>query len=439
MKRSGLNRTDAWFELDDNAKFYPLIMTERTQSAFRLTVELKDRVNSVLLERALNDILPRFPSFRVRMRRGLFWHYYVLNDLPARTEADDGLILKRIWENTNNHYLFRLSYSERNINLDVYHVLCDGMGALEIMKTLLHRYLQLSGVEMTDTTGILTYDQPPEYAEYENSFATHYQNTRFADVNVRSYAGNTYAYTVNGTKPMKAGVGLNRVSMPYSEIRELSRRYDCTLTVFLSAVLLNAIYNNQYRDKKLNKALLAFIPINMRPYYGSRTLRNFVTFSRAGIRKGDPTRDLNDFVRAVKRDLATDTTPEQVAAKMNAAVSLQRMAPIRFMPLALKEIIIRYGKSVFATTKHTICLSNLGKCDLPPALAPYVDNLFFVMNPSKKLPVSLSVNSFNGVVNITFSRCIIQTDTEREFVRLLHEVATKHDLPLNIEVSSNFW
>ena len=177
----------------------------------------------------------------------------------------------------------------------------------------------------------------------------------------------------------------------------------------------------------------------MRPYYGSRTLRNFVTFSRAGIRKGDPTRDLNDFVRAVKRDLATDTTPEQVAAKMNAAVSLQRMAPIRFMPLALKEIIIRYGKSVFATTKHTICLSNLGKCDLPPALAPYVDNLFFVMNPSKKLPVSLSVNSFNGVVNITFSRCIIQTDTEREFVRLLHEVATKHDLPLNIEVSSNFW
>ena len=74
MKRSGLNRTDAWFELDDNAKFYPLIMTERTQSAFRLTVELKDRVNSVLLERALNDILPRFPSFRVRMRRGLFWH-----------------------------------------------------------------------------------------------------------------------------------------------------------------------------------------------------------------------------------------------------------------------------------------------------------------------------------------------------------------------------
>ena len=439
MRRSSLTDRDAWFELDDNAKFYPLIMTENTQSAFRLVVELKESVDPRLLAKAADDVLDRFPSFKVRMRRGLFWHYYVRNDAPCKVDVDDGIVLKRIWETTNNHYLFRLSYSDKHINFEVFHVLCDGKASLEFIKTLLFRYFELCGKRMEVCDGILDYKSHADPSEFEDSFKKNYKPAKISDIQVGSYAGKQTAYTVSGTKPMKAGLGVIRLAIPFEQLHILSRRYECSLTVFLSAVILNAIYNNKYHGKKLNKALLTFIPINMRPYFNSHTLRNFVTFSRAGIRKGDPVNEFSDFVRAVKRDLTADSRPETVERNMNAAVNLQRIFLIRFMPLALKEFVIKYGKSVFATSKHTICLSNVGKCDLPAVLAPFVENLFFVLNPSPKLPVSVSANTLRGVTNIVFSRCIVETQLECEFVRLLNVLAKKQDLPLDIEVSSNHW
>ena len=439
MKRTGLTERDAWFELDDNAKFYPLIMTERTQSAFRMVVELKEAVDPVLLMRAADDVLNRFPSFKVRMKRGLFWHYYVRNDAECKVEKDDGIVLKRIKENTNNHYLFRLSYSYKHINFEVFHVLCDGKASLEFIKTLLYRYFELQGKPVTPCDGILPYDAEPNSAEFEDPFKKNAKSAKLSDIGVSSYAGKQTALKINGTKPMKAGLGVIRIAIPFDCLHQLSKKYDCSMTVFLSAVLLNAIYNNRYHGKKLKKALLTFIPINMRPYYKSETLRNFVTFSRAGIRKGDATNEFSDFVKAVKRDLIADSSPQAVEANMNAAVNLQRMYPIRFMPLFIKEFVIKYGKSVFATSKHTICLSNVGKCDLPSTLAPYVDNLFFVLNPSHNLPVAASANTVGGITNLVFSRCIVETDVEREFVRLLHVLASKNNIPLKIEVSSNHW
>ena len=49
----------------------------------------------------------------------------------------------------NNDYLFRLSYYKKRINLEVFHALTDGNGALTFLKEITYQYLRLKTPELS--------------------------------------------------------------------------------------------------------------------------------------------------------------------------------------------------------------------------------------------------------------------------------------------------
>ncbi|HAD20370.1 MAG TPA: hypothetical protein DCF42_08245, partial [Lachnospiraceae bacterium] len=53
----------------------------------------------------------------------------------------------------NKNYLFRVTYFRRRINLEVFHVLTDGMGAINFLKELLYQYLRLAHRELAEFCG----------------------------------------------------------------------------------------------------------------------------------------------------------------------------------------------------------------------------------------------------------------------------------------------
>ena len=61
-----------WFRLDNAAKLYPAISSVQWTSMFRLSFVMTEAVSPQRLEDAVNQVLPRFPAFRVRLRKGLF-------------------------------------------------------------------------------------------------------------------------------------------------------------------------------------------------------------------------------------------------------------------------------------------------------------------------------------------------------------------------------
>ncbi len=54
---------------------------------------------------------------------------------------------------TNNEYLFRVTYYQKRINLEVFHVLTDGNGALIFLKELTYQYLRYKYPELAAKTG----------------------------------------------------------------------------------------------------------------------------------------------------------------------------------------------------------------------------------------------------------------------------------------------
>ena len=132
------------YRLDVSAQFYPIISTKRAQSLFRLLFRLsavmEREVDAETLRRAAEDVLLRFPTFKVRLRRGYAWYYFEENDAPVKVFPSTGRLLAPIDPKETGGYLFRISKAGRVIEFDVFHAVCDGMAALEFLKALVWRY-----------------------------------------------------------------------------------------------------------------------------------------------------------------------------------------------------------------------------------------------------------------------------------------------------------
>ena len=75
-----MKRTLDWFKLDYSASFYPVMTTNTTQSIFRLSVIMDEAIKPELLLDALNEVIVRFPLYKVRQRAGVFWYYLEENE-----------------------------------------------------------------------------------------------------------------------------------------------------------------------------------------------------------------------------------------------------------------------------------------------------------------------------------------------------------------------
>ena len=64
-----------WYRLDLSAIVYPTLQRRDFSSVYRLSVLLKETVRPDVLQQAVDIALKRFPTYKVSMRKGLFWRY----------------------------------------------------------------------------------------------------------------------------------------------------------------------------------------------------------------------------------------------------------------------------------------------------------------------------------------------------------------------------
>ena len=88
-----------WLKLDNAAKIYPAAMSRNWTALFRVSAELTEPVDPVVLEQAQRAALRRMPSFAVCLRRGLFWYYLEKLDgapaVPGGRGAEPGVDRRR--------------------------------------------------------------------------------------------------------------------------------------------------------------------------------------------------------------------------------------------------------------------------------------------------------------------------------------------------------
>ena len=115
-----------WRRLDNSAKIFPISAGKKYSTVFRLSVVLTEKVEPNILKEAVNQALIKYISFKVKMKTGFFWFYFEENLKEPKVEEEKDYPCTYIDPKKNNDYLFKVTYFENKINIDIFHSLTDG-------------------------------------------------------------------------------------------------------------------------------------------------------------------------------------------------------------------------------------------------------------------------------------------------------------------------
>lgn len=421
-----------WSRLDNSAKIYPMLVNKKSQNIFRLSVTLKEKVDENILLDALKMTIERFPVYKVRLMKGAFWYYLDDNHAKIKVYPMDALSFKKITDKSCGGYCFRVSYFDTQIACDFFHAICDATGAAEFVKSLVYTYLNLSGKEVYSDQKVLTVGSPVMREELEDSFLANYKKLPLKDLKVKDMQGKN-AYHIKGILFDNVGNGIIHMYCDVKEVLDICHAKGCTMTEYLGALFMMAIYESQIKGKEENaNNIQLFVPINLRKIFGSKTLRNFSLFSRIGCNPREDM-EMDKLIKIMHDNLKRDMDKDVLKDKISTTVWAEKFFLVRFVPLFLKRFFFNFSNYFFGKTKKTATLSNFGVLDIPESMKQYVESVSFAISSNTTTPLSLSIISCNGKLCITFTRRITDTQIEKNFASYL----TKDGV--NLTVTSNFW
>ena len=419
-------RSLRWMRLDNAAKIYPAAKRRNWNNFFRLSATLTEPVDTEVLRRALDVTVRRFPSIAVRLRRGAFWYY--LEEIPKAPpiQAEKSCPLAHAPFYEVRQCAFRVLVYHERIAVEFFHALTDGTGALVFLKSLLAEYLsQKYGLVIPAEKGVLGRLEEPSAEEVEDSFA------RYAG-DVKLSRREATAYHLSGTPEPDGYKDIVTMMIPADKLRDCARGFGISVTELLCAAMMQAILDIQAKDvprRAARKPVKVLLPVNLRTLFPSATLRNFASYITPEIdpRMGDCSFD--ELCQLVHHKMGMENNRRTMRAKFAANVASERSPVLRVMPLFIKNIAMKAVFDAVGECKACLCLSNLGRVELPEVMTPYVTRMDFIIGVQARAPHNCGVITWNGTAYINCIRNIREPALELAFYRVLHRLG----LPVKVE------
>lgn len=410
-----------WRKLDNSAKIFPISAGKKYSTVFRLSVILKEKVNAKVLEEAVNLTLEEYQSFKVRMKMGFFWYYFEYNPKKPIIEEEKDYPCKYINPKTNNNYLFKVTYFENKINIDIFHSLTDGNSGNIFFKEIIYTYLELLHPK--------TFQEERKVKKID--FNTEDSYMKNYDKKAKSNASAKKAYILKGEKIRLGAVSAIHQLIEIEGLKEETKKYDATITQYLTAVLIYSIYEENYKKAKGKKPIKVCIPVNLKKYFNSKTMSNFFSYITIEAEmKKDNLDTFEKIINFVKEDFAYKLTEEEIMKTMSANVRIGNNPFIKIVPLALKKTLVRL--SYIEIRKYTTTtFSNIGRMGIMGKYKEYIDYFVMLIAPEPVEKIKCSACSFEDKLIFTFTSILHDNKIEKRFYEFLKEKGIK------IQIESN--
>ncbi|MCM1157496.1 MAG: hypothetical protein NC300_08065 [Bacteroidales bacterium] len=413
-RRSLRNEQLAWDKLDNTANLFPVIATEEMTNVYRISVTLTEEIDRVLLQEALNRILPQFSVFRMRLRMGMFWYYFEENTRPAPIVREEysypGAYIDK---SRNNHYMFRVTYYRCRINLEVFHALTDGAGGITFLKELVYQYLRLKYPDILKedkdkiSSGIFLDKEDSYIKNFKKGNAKH----------GKAYKSSK-AVTLHGEMLPKGEMGVVHGYFPVEQLKAVSKKYGVTINQYLVGVFVYSIYREYLQQQPSKVPISCCVPVNLRPYYDSHTMKNFFAMVSADFRPEKEQYSFEEVLKIVSASLKEQITAENLNQIMSYNVSNEKNWILRVVPLVIKNFFIKrvYGASAGATSAT---VTNIGNIELKEMYRQYVEHFYVTLSMSKGQNMKGGICSYNGILTFTFSSVLVDLSIQKCFFQTI--------------------
>jgi hypothetical protein len=408
-------KKDVWYKLDLSAIVYPTLQRRDFSSVYRLSVVLKEEIDPQLLQQALDLTLPRFPTYKVAIRKGVFWRYLEPNNRPGPfVQPDIQNPCMPMHFRSNNRYLIRVYYFRNRISLEAHHSLGDGTGGMCLLQTLTATYLGLLGHRITPSGFVLDINGRPDPEELEDAYM------RYANAKVCPPRPAEKTYRIRGTKEPFYTLNIVDGVMSVSEVMAIAKKYGASITEYLNAVLLYALLQKQAQEFHLRLYPVRIaMPVNLRRFFPSKTLRNFITMVYPSIdpRLGEYT--FEEIITQVHHYMRYYINEKFLRGDITTNAATQRNPIIRLVPLFIKDFVVRTFYSRVQDKNSSAGLTNMGALKVPPEMKPFIDRFDIYMGQPFSSRTNCAIISYEDTLTINFASSICETDVERFFFRKL--------------------
>ena len=417
-----------WRKLDNSAKIFPLSAGRKYSTVFRISAVMKEEVSPVILEKAVNIALEKYSSFKVKMKYGFFWYYLEENNKKPIIEEEKDYPCKYIDPSKNNDYLFKITYFEKKINIDIFHVLTDGGSGVVFFREIIYTYLELLHPTVFSANERLT--RKIDY-NTEDRYLKNYSKK------LKGNASSKKAYELKGKKIKLGAISAIHLIINMEKLKEECDKYNATVTQYLTAVLIYSIYKANYIKSNSKKPIKVCIPVNLKKYFPSKTMSNFFSYItlEANMNKLNSSSENEDklfdnIIEFVKNDFKSKLTEEEIAKTMSANVKLGTNFFIKAIPLELKKIIVRL--SYLEIRKYTtITFSNIGRIGIIGKYKEYIDEFLMLIAPEPVEKIKCSGCTYENKMSFTFTSILNDNNIEKTFYHFLINKG------INVKIESN--
>ena len=412
------DRKSSWRKLDNSAKIFPISSGKKYSTVFRLSALLKENIDKNTLEEAVKKTLKKYKSFKVKMKEGFFWYYLEENFKEPIIEEEKDYPCKYIEPKTNNGYLFKVTYFEKKINIDIYHALTDGGSGTVFFREIIYTYLELKHKDEFENNERIA----RKIEDYiEDSYIKNYNKK----LGKRDQSGK--AFEVKGKKIKLGAISAIHEIIDLEDVKREAKKYQATITQYLTSVLIYSIYNANYKNSK--RPIKTCIPVNLKKYFPSDTMSNFFSYITIVTNK-EKIASFENLMEFVKKEFKEKLTEEEIIKTISANVKLGNNLFIKSIPLILKKIIVRL--SYMEIRKYTtITYSNIGRIGIIGDYQKYIDYFLMLIAPEPVEKIKCSSCSFENKMVFTFTSILNSNEIEKFFYEFLKSQNIK------VEIESN--
>lgn len=401
---------DFFLPLDNSAVFIASTTRKTSPYIFRVSCEFDEPIHLPDLEAVLGSVSDRFPIVKMRLKPGIFWYYLDPSTQSPRILADstDPCEPPRFghWRTS----LVRVLVYANRLSVEFHHILTDGTGALEYLRTLAASYLTRRGVACDDWEDVIRPESQIEKGEYDDAYAGLFrQDVPFPDrlgrafqLPGRRYAGNEYRVTTG--------------SFSLAELLASSRARKVTITELLASMYVAALQEIEELSLDGNYLPITIqIPVNLRKFHATKTLRNFFLFIPVTVDRRLGHYSFDEILHRVHFSLRLGLDMKELSRQIKRNVRGERYLYSRAVPLFIKNLFLRNIGKKDADASFSGNLSNLQTVTMPPPFASHITR-FDILPPRRdSTGATIGIATFGDAISVTIGSRVELPALERAF------------------------
>ena len=288
------------------------------------------------------------------------------------------------------------------------------MGGITFLKELTYQYLRLAHPELAEKLGDglsseTSLNREDSYLEnYKKGHKKEYRSER--------------AYLVKGEKLELLEIGVMHGIMSVQELKKVSKGYGVSINEYLVAAFLWSIYQESIHGgrNKHGRPITSCVPVNLRPYFDSITMKNFFVIISAVFKPEKENYTFKEVVQIVAESLRSQNNRENLENLFAYNVSNEKNFILRAVPLFIKSLAMKYVYRTSALA-NTTTVTNIGNIQVKEEYQDYIRQFSAFLSMSKGQNIKGTICSYKDTLVFTISSNLVGTYVQRVFFHRLAE------------------